>query len=82
MNNTVLTLVFVKLLIVYFFIHIIGNFIPIFRIVTGVGSIPLIFWSSVFKKVYCGSIDLNKLPFIGCIFVLSDYIVLKILEKS
>lgn len=82
MNNIVLALTAVKILIVYLFIYFLSDIIPIFRILTGVGYMPLLFWSTAFKKVYCGSIDLNKLPFVGCIFVISDHFVLKTLEKS
>jgi len=42
----------------------------------------LFFFQSLFTGIYYGSLKLNELPFIGFIYVFSDYIVLSMFEKN
>ena len=80
LNNTFIFITSIKFLLIMFMFYYISPIITplqfIFR------SKILLFTTSqmIFQQIFTKKINPNKLPYIGDLFILIDYIVLKILK--
>lgn len=80
MNNLIILLAVIKTMIIMLFVVKLSSHIPLLSLIFRSKIIGITVFQSLYVMILSGRLNLNKMPYVGCFFIMIDDIVLRALQ--